>query len=187
MKNYTVLAIIILLNTNLFAQVYIQKNENDLYQVNDNYIKTYSILPTVHWGYLIKLNTRTGQMWQIEFNHKKTKQLEIPLSNLSLIEKQNEVDNRFKLLPADSSNFLLLDQINGKIWQVTWDIRFEKNKIAAINDSALIDEQNIIENRFSLNPTLDSSYFLLLDKINGKLWQLNWSTKSEKSEIISIQ
>lgn len=122
-------------------------------------------------------------MWQIKLNEKKTNQLEIPLSNLSLVEKQNEVDNRFKLFPTDYSNFLLLDQINGKIWQVTWDIRLEKNKISPINDSVLIEKQNIIENRFTLYPTLDSRYFLLLDKINGSIWQLNWSTNLKKVKL----
>ena len=179
MRKHTILAILIFLNINLFAQVQIEEN--------GNYIKKYSISPTIHWSYLIKLNTRNGQIWQIELNHKKTNQFEIPATNLPLVEKTNEVDNRFKLFPADHYNFLLLDQINGKIWQYTWDIRLEKNKISPINNSTLIEEKNIIENRFTLYPTIDSRYFLLLDKINGKLWQLNWSVKPDKSEFIPIQ
>lgn len=179
MRKYTILAILFFLNMNLFAQVQIEENVN--------YIKTYSILPTIHWGYLIKLNTRNGQIWQIKLNHNKTNQFEIPLTNLPLVEKQNEVDNRFKLFPADNQNFLLLDQINGKIWQVTWHINLEKNKVSPINSSALIEKQNINENRFTLYPTIDSRYFLILDKINGKIWQLNWSAKPEKSEFVPIQ
>lgn len=187
MRKYTILAVLIFFSINLFAQNQIEKNKNYLYQENENYIKKYSILPTKHWSYLIKLNTRTGQIWQIKLNHKNTDQFEIPLTNLPLVEKQNEVDNRFKLFPADNQNFLLLDQINGKIWQVTWHINIEKNKISVINNTSLIEKQNISENRFTLNPTIDSRYFLILDKINGKLWQLNWSAKREKSEFSPIR
>ena len=188
MKKYTILAITILLNMSLFAQVQIEKNQNDLYQVNGNYIRTYRIFPTTNMGYFIKLNTRTGQMWQIEFDQKETNQLEIPLNSLSLVEKQEEVDNRFILYPTQNSwNFLLLDQIDGKIWQVSWDIKPKKNKIMPLNNSSLIEKQNIDDNRFTLYPTQNMWNFLLLDKINGNIWQVRWSTKSEEGKIISIQ
>ena len=188
MKRFTILAITILLNMNLFAQVQIEKNQNDLYLVNENYIRTYRIFPTTNMWYFIKLNTRTGQMWQIEFDQKETNQLEIPLNSLSLVEKQEEVDNRFILYPTQNSwNFLLLDQINGKIWQVNWNIKPEKNKIIPLNNSSLIEKQNIADNRFTLYPTQNMWNFLLLDKINGNIWQVRWSTKSEEGGIISIQ
>ncbi|MDO3695954.1 hypothetical protein QVZ41_13970 [Wenyingzhuangia sp. chi5] len=188
MIKYTILAITILLNMSLFAQDQIEKNQNDLYQVNENYIRSYRIFPTTNMWYFIKLNTRTGQMWQIKFDQKKTNQLDIPLNSLSLVEKQKEMDNRFILYPTQNNwNFLLLDQINGKIWQVNWDMKPEKNKILPLNNSSLIENQNIIDNRFTLYPTQNNWNFLLLDKISGNLWQIRWSTKSEESEIISIQ
>ena len=188
MKKHTVLAIIIMLNMNLFSQVQIEKNQHDLYQADENYIRTYRIFPTANMWYFIKLNTRTGQMWQIEFDQKKTKQLAIPLNNLSLVEEQNEVDNRFILYPTQNDwNYLLLDQINGKIWQVYWDMKPEKNKITPLNNSSLVAKQNIIDHRFTLYPTQNDWNFLLLDKINGNIWQVRWSTKSEEGEIISIQ
>ena len=173
---------------NLFAQVQIEKNDNNEYQVNENFIKTYRIFPTVNISYFIKLNTRTGQMWQIEFDQKKSKQQEIPLSNLSLVEKQNEVDNRFTLYATENSwNFLLLDQINGKIWQVKWNMKPEKNTISPLNNASLIKNQNTTENRFILYPTINMWNFLLLDKINGNIWQVRWSIKSDKGEIIRVQ
>lgn len=171
---------------NLFAQIQEDNNEN-LYQVNENQIKTYRILPTVNMSYFIKLNTRNGQMWHIKFDQRKTNQLETPLSNFSLVEKQNEVDNRFILYPSrDRRYFLLLDQINGKIWQVNWDERPEKNNILPINNSSLIEKENTMDNRFTLYLTRNSWNFILLDKINGNLWQINWSSKPGKSEIIPI-
>ena len=133
MKKYIILAIIVILNINLFAQVQIEKNQNDLHQANENYIKTYRIFPTNNMWYFIKLNTQTGQMWQIELNQKKSNQLETPLNSLSLVEKQNKVDNRFTLYPTKNSwNFLLLDQINGKLWQLNWSTKSGKSEMISI-------------------------------------------------------
>lgn len=188
MKLYITISLILFLKMNLFAQIQVDNIQNNLYQVNENYIKTYRIFPTINISYFIKLNTRTGQMWQIKFDRRKTNQLEIPLSNLSLVENQEEQDNRFALYSTqDSWKFLLLDQVSGKIWQVDWGMKPDKNKISAVNNSYLVEKQTKIENRFQLYPTRDSRFFLLLNEINGKLWQINWSSKPEESEIIAIQ
>ena len=188
MKKKIITVVILLLTISSFAQNQTGKYKNNLNQRNENYVRTYRVFPTANMWYFIKLNTRTGQMWQIEFDQKKTNQLDIPLNSLSLVEKQKEVDNRFILYPTqDSRNFLLLDQINGKIWQVNWNRKSKKNQVLPLNNSSLIENENIFDNRFTLYPTHNNWNFLLLDKISGKLWQVRWSTKSEKSEIISIQ
>ncbi len=188
MKKNIITVVILLLTISSFAQNQIEKYENGLNHRNENYIRTYRVFPTANMWYFIKLNTRTGQMWQIEFDQKKTNQLDIPLNNLSLVEEQKEVDNRFILYPTQNNwNFLLLDQINGKIWQVNWDMKPEKNKVLPLSNSSLIENQNVIDNRFTLYPTQNNWSFLLLDKISGKIWQVNWDIKPEKSEIISIQ
>ncbi|PKQ64372.1 hypothetical protein BZG02_06015 [Labilibaculum filiforme] len=56
-----------------------------------------------------------------------------------------------------------------------------------LNNSSLVEKQNIDDNRFPLYPTQNMWNFLLLDKINGNIWQVRWSTKSEEGEIISIR
>ena len=115
MKNHVILALTIILNMHLFAQEKIEENQQYLLELNDNYIKTYKVIPTKYLDYMIKLNTRTGQMWQIEFDQKKTHQLATPLSMLSLAASESSIDNRFTLIPTTNENhFFLLDQINGK-------------------------------------------------------------------------
>ena len=171
-----------------FAQIQTENYQNGLNQRIENCIRTYRLFPTINVQYFIKLNTRTGQMWQIEFDEKETNQLEIPLNSLSLVEKQKEVDNRFTLYPTENPwTFLLLDQINGKIWQAQWDMKPKKTEILTLNSLPLIEEQKEVDNRFTLYSTQNSWNFLLLDKINGKIWQVRWSMKSEKGEIIPIQ
>lgn len=182
------LVITLLMTISLFSQIQTEKHLDVLDQRNENYIRTYRIFPTKDSRYFIKLNTQTGQMWQIEFNLRKSNQLEIPLNSKLLIEKEKEVDNRFTLCNTQNSwNFLLLDNINGKIWQIDWDTRPNKSKISALNSSSLIEEEKEIDNRFSLYPTENSWNFLLLDNINGKIWQIEWNTRPEKGKIIPIQ
>ena len=133
MKKHIILVIILTLNINLYAQAQIEKKQNDLHQINENYIKTYRIFPTANVWYFIKLNTQTGQMWQVELNQKKSNQLETPLNSSSLVEKQNEVDNRFTLYSTNNSwNFFLLDQIDGRVWQLNWSTKSGKSEIISI-------------------------------------------------------
>ncbi|MFV0378865.1 MAG: hypothetical protein ACK5JD_16365 [Mangrovibacterium sp.] len=188
MERYIVLAIVLFFKLNLLAQAQLETKQHDLYQTNESEIKTYRIFPTVNMWYFIKLNTRTGQMWQVEFDLKKTEQLGDPLNRLSLVEEHEEVDNRFTLYPTHSNwSFLLLDQLSGKIWQVNWDTKPEKCTIFSLNNASLIEKQNIAGNRFTLYPTQNSWNFLLLDKIDGTIWQVYWSTKPGEGKIISIQ
>ena len=188
MKKNIIIIIILLMTISSFAQNQTDKYENSLNQRNENYIRKYRLFPTINARYFIKLNTRTGQMWQIDFDSKDKNQLEIPLNNLSLVAKQKEVDNRFTLYPTENSwSFLLLDQINGKIWQTQWDLKPNKSEIFTLNNLSLIEEEKEVDNRFTLYSTQNSWNFLLLDKINGKIWQVRWSMKSKEREIISMQ
>jgi hypothetical protein len=133
MKKNIFLVILLTLNISLFAQAQIEKKQNDLRQVNEDYIKTYRIFPTQNTWHFIKLNTQTGQMWQVELSQKKSNQLETPINSLSLVEKHDEVDNRFTLYSTNISwNFFLLDQINGRVWQLNWSTKSGKSEIISI-------------------------------------------------------
>ena len=69
----------------------------------------------------IKLNTRNGQMWQVQWGTESQYTFETTLSNISLVNKADERNGRFFLYPTTNIyNFILLDQMNGKVWQVQW-------------------------------------------------------------------
>ena len=68
----------------------------------------------------IKLNTRNGQMWQVQWDTQSS-QFETALSLISRVTKEEENDGRFFLYPTTNLyNFILLDQIDGRVWQVQW-------------------------------------------------------------------
>ena len=70
----------------------------------------------------IKLDTRTGQMEMVQWSTKSGGTFTYPLS----IEKrvysvEDEIPGRFTLYATTNFfNFVLLDQIDGRTWQVQW-------------------------------------------------------------------
>lgn len=188
MKKYVITVVIILLKMNLYSQIHSEKSKDNLYEIQENHIRTYRIFPTGNMWYFIKLNTKTGKMWQIELDQNKTTQTEIPLNSLALDEEQTETDDRFILYPTQNNwTFLLLDQLNGKIWQVDWDTTPTNIEIVPLNSSSLLEGQKEIDHRFTLYPTQNIWNFFLLDKIDGRLWKIRWSEKSGIKEILPIQ
>lgn len=97
----------------------------------DNEI-VYRLFPTENIWTFIKLNTRNGKMWQVQFSLERN-QLKVPLSLVSLVFNADEVNGRFFLYPTQNMyNFLLLDQINGRVWQVQWSTNPDRRFVIPI-------------------------------------------------------
>lgn len=93
--------------------------------ISENII--YQLFPTQNFWTFIKLDTRNGKMWQVHFTVKDDGgQGEIVLNSLSLVRKEKEVNGRFTLYPTENIySFLLLDQIDGYVYQVQWSMEEE--------------------------------------------------------------
>lgn len=105
------------------------KMSEQLVQVSD--MERYKLFPTQNLWTFIKLDTQTGQMWQLQYSvNDKSERLEYDLNPYPLItDKQEKVNGRFELYPTQNIyNFILLDQIDGKTWQVQWAIE-EENRV----------------------------------------------------------
>jgi hypothetical protein len=69
----------------------------------------------------IKLNTRNGQLWQVQWGTESKYRFENILSDIPRVNKDEEKDGRFFLYPTTNIyNFILLDQTDGRTWQVQW-------------------------------------------------------------------
>jgi len=96
-------------------------NENDSVQNFD--FATYRLFKTQNMWTFIKLNTRTGQMWQVQFDVQGENRGVTYLNLLPLVPKEKEVDGRFTLYSTENIyTFILLDQLEGKTWQIQWSI-----------------------------------------------------------------
>ncbi|WP_409965548.1 hypothetical protein [Mycovorax composti] len=82
----------------------------------------YRLFATQNMYTFIKLNTRNGQMWQVQWSTKGSQyRFETTLSDISRVSKDEEKNGRFFLYPTKNIyNFILLDQIDGRMWQVQW-------------------------------------------------------------------
>lgn len=96
-------------------------------------ISTYKLYPTSNMWTFIKLDTRNGRMWQVQFSVKGDEyRFEIPLNTTSLISNGNRA-GRFELYSTQNMyNFILIDNIDGKTWQVQWSTEPENRAIIPI-------------------------------------------------------
>lgn len=93
----------------------------------------YKLFPTQNVFTFIKLNTRNGQMWQIQSDKVNKNKAVTTLSAIALATKKEERNGRFFLYPTvNISNFILLDQIDGRMWQVSWG-REKDRKVTLID------------------------------------------------------
>lgn len=93
----------------------------------------YRLFPTQNNWTFIKLNTRNGQMWQVQFDVEGDNRFETYLSILPLVDKEKEVDDRFTLYPTQNIwTFILIDQHDGRTWQVQWSMEPEYRGIFPI-------------------------------------------------------
>lgn len=96
-------------------------------------VAVYKLFPTENMWTFLKLNTRNGQIWQVQYDVEGDNRHETFLNVLPLVTKDNEINGRFALHPTENIfNFILLDQIDGKIWQVQWSFEFENRFILPI-------------------------------------------------------
>jgi len=84
-------------------------------------VARYKLYPTTNMWTFLKLDTRNGRIWQVQWSFEQDKRFETALSLHSVVWKDEEVNGRFILYPTTNNyNFIMLDQINGKTYQVQW-------------------------------------------------------------------
>ena len=88
-------------------------------QVSENTI--YQLFPTPNMYTFIKLNTKNGKMWQVQWGNEAKYRFESILSDISRTNYDEEKNGRFLLYSTTNTyNLILLDQIDGRTWQVQW-------------------------------------------------------------------
>jgi len=69
------------------------------------------------WTFL-KLDTRTGIIVHVQYSTD-GKAMQYPLNSIPLADGEDAKPGRFFLYPTENTfNFVLLDQIDGRVWQV---------------------------------------------------------------------
>lgn len=114
-----------------------KEDPNKVYRaaVQENVV--YKLFPTTNMWNFIKLDTRNGKMWQVQYSIKDEEGYrgEVPLNEKSLLPNGNGGNGRFTLVATQNMyNFILLDQQNGKTWQVQWSFEEDKRLVIPISE-----------------------------------------------------
>ena len=93
--------------------------------------------------------------------------------------------DRYKLYPTENIyNFLLLDTGTGKIDVVQWSLDDGKEGSTTLNDKDLSLGTGC--GTFELYPTKNMYQFLLLDKVTGRKWHIQWGFQESQRCITRI-
>lgn len=108
-------------------------SETPIQNISTDSSVVYRLFSTKNIYNFIKLNTRNGKMSQIQWGTESKYRFETTLSDLSLVNPEEEKNGRFFLYPTTNNyNFILLDQIDGRTWQVQWSIDKEDRMVIRI-------------------------------------------------------
>lgn len=126
------LLIFILFTTFSFAQ---STSQPPIQNISSDSTVVFRLFSTKNMYTFIKLDTRNGQMWQVQWDTG-SNQLETPLSLLYLVSEEREKNGRFFLYPTTNMyNFILMDQIDGRVWQVQWSTEAKQRMIVPIRSN----------------------------------------------------
>jgi len=113
-----------------FAQ---STSEAPIQNISTDSTVVYRLFATRNMYTFIKLNTRNGQMWQVQWGTESKYQYENTLSDISRVTKDEERNGRFFIYPTTNIyNFILLDQIDGRVWQVQWSTKVNERMVDRI-------------------------------------------------------
>lgn len=108
-------------------------SETPIQNISTDSSVVYRLFSTKNIYNFIKLNTRNGKMSQIQWGTESKYRFETTLSDLSLVNPEQEKNGRFFLYPTTNNyNFILLDQIDGRTWQIQWSIDKEDRMVVRI-------------------------------------------------------
>ena len=121
MKKLLLFLLIIFSSIALHAQTKTKANVVD--KIKEIQGSNFRLFPTTNIWTFIKLDTRNGLMWQVQFSLNSEDRMITSLNLDPLVSLDKEIKDRFTLYPTQNMySFILLDQISGKTWQVQWSI-----------------------------------------------------------------
>jgi hypothetical protein len=94
----------------------------------------FELFPTPNIWTFIKLDTRNGKMWQVHLSvNADGFEGQVVLNSTPLVIEEDEIKGRFTLYKTENTyNLILLDQIDGRVWQTQWNSEQEKRFISRI-------------------------------------------------------
>lgn len=95
---------------------------------------------------------------------------------------------RYRLYPTQNRwTFLKLDTRNGRVWQVQWSLDGDEERFETqLSNVRLCWSWEEVNGRFALYPTQNFYNFILLDQVDGRTWQAQWSFERRNRGVFPI-
>ena len=134
MKRFILLLFAVIFINNLSAQTtdYAPQMANSsIYNKDAKFL----LFPTKNIHIFLKLDTSTGEIWMVQYSVGKEESMEVkfPSWGYPIVKEEEKSNGRFFLYPTQNMyNFLLIDQIDGRVWQAQWSFEPENRGILRI-------------------------------------------------------
>ena len=105
----------------------------------------------------------------------------------SYANQSNNPDVVYELFPTENIwTFLKLNTSDGRIAIVQFDVNSTNRMEVDLNTTPFVEEYNAQNGRFTLYPSKNTYNFILLDQIDGRVWQVQWSFEKDKRLVFPI-
>jgi hypothetical protein len=133
--------------------------------------QTYKLYQTENIHNQLKLNTKTGEIYQIQNDGQKF------LVNIDLTF-ENETPGRYALYKTENMwTYILLDTFDGKLWQCQYSVDGPEYRFCLeINPYRLAYTEKSV---FTIQPMTSMYQFYLINDDTGDMWKFQWSTEGD--------
>ena len=95
---------------------------------------------------------------------------------------------QYRLFPTQNLwTFIKLNTTNGQMWQVQYGMELNSRIISNLNIEPLVIKEKEVNDRFTLYPTQNMYTFILLDQLDGRTWQVQWSHDPDSRIVLQIE
>ena len=124
MKRILVILVSLVFSIGTFSQNYSSESNTKSTVASPDDNVNFRLFQTNNRWTFLKLDTRNGVITHVQYStENRSEMIEYSLNSLPLVEEVDAKPGRFFLYPTENTyNFILLDQIDGRVWQVQWSI-----------------------------------------------------------------
>ena len=132
--------------------------------------KTFEIFQTENIHNKLRLNTLTGEIYQLQSDGQKF-----------IVQKPISKPNgeRYSLHKTENMwTYILLDEVQGKLWQCQYSIKGDDYRFCKVINSKPLSTSK--STKFTIEPMTSMFQYYLTNQENGEMWQFQWSNKNEE-------
>ena len=124
MKRILIILVSLVFSIGTFSQNYSSESNTKSTVASPDDNVNFRLFQTNNRWTFLKLDTRNGVITHVQYStENRSEMIEYSLNSLPLVEEVDAKSGRFFLYPTENTyNFILLDQIDGRVWQVQWSI-----------------------------------------------------------------